>query len=91
MAENGGSQITQDDVEMNVAKRRGENAMADILEHQPHYWTARTKKQVTDEGYNAEFVAQELALQGLTLADETLPKEKKGKAEKVEPEEKAAE
>lgn len=65
--------------------------MADILDHQPHYWTARTRKQVTDEGYNAEWVAQELATMGLTLADEALPKEaKKGKA-KPDAEEKAEE
>lgn len=57
--------------------------MADILDHQPHYWTARTRKQVTDEGYNAEWVAQELATMGLTLAGESLPVEKKAKGGKL--------
>jgi len=70
VAENGGSKITQDDVELNIAKRRGENPMADILEHQPHYWTSRTRAQVEAEGYNADYVADELKAQGLTFADE---------------------
>lgn len=58
-----------------------------ILEHVPSYWTSRTREQVTEEGYNAPFVAEELAKVGLALVGESVAEDKpkrKGKEKAVD-------
>lgn len=75
-ADNGGTGITEDDVQLEIEKRRkGKMSAGYILEHTPSYWTERTREQVTNEGYNADYVAEELGKMDLALAGETVHRE----------------
>ena len=70
IAENGGGQVTPDDVEERVKKRRGDNVEGIILEHLASHWAGRTREDVAAQGYNADYIADELALLGLTFQGE---------------------
>lgn len=84
-AENGGGAVTEDEIQENITARlKGKEGDVAILEHTPSYWTERTREQVNTEGYNADYVAEELAALGLALAGEAVPVDKpKKKGRKV--------
>jgi hypothetical protein len=72
-AENGGGDVTEEEIQENITARlKGTEETVAILEHTPSYWAARTREQVTKEGYNAAYIAEELAALGLAFAGESV-------------------
>jgi len=41
-----------------------------ILDHTPQYWLERTREEITEEGYNAPYIAEELGKMNLYLKGE---------------------
>lgn len=72
-AENGNAgEAERAEIVETVQARLGGDMSNAILEHLPTYWTARTREQVTNEGYNADYVAEELGKINLSLAGEAV-------------------
>jgi len=82
IAENGNpGEAEREQIADTIEARLGGDMSDAILHHLPSYWTSRTREQVTDEGYNAEWIAEQLAARGLAFAGEAPPEKNEEKSE----------